>query len=100
MLLSFAVKRRRVFPSLETIARMAMVSKQTVLNALAWLALYGFLDKLRRIVRKTGLLGPRVCQTANAYTLRFPKGLGDLAAGVFGLPLSPTTGLHQIQTVQ
>ena len=37
VLLSFAVKRRRVFPSLETIARMAMVSKRTVLNAIAWL---------------------------------------------------------------
>ena len=83
MLLSFAVKRRRVFPSLETIARMAMV-KQTVVNALAWLALYGFLDKLRRIVRTTGLLGPRVRQTSNAYVLRFPKGLGGLAVNVFG----------------
>jgi len=42
-------------------ARMAMVSKRTVLNAIAWLALYSFLDRLRRIVRATGgLLGPRV----------------------------------------
>jgi Helix-turn-helix domain len=84
VLLSFAVKRRRVFPSLETIARMAMVSKQTVLNALAWLAIYGFLDRLRRIVRTTGLLGPRVRQTSNAYVMCFPKGLGGLAASVFG----------------
>ena len=38
VLLSFAVKRGRVFPSLDTIARMAMVSKRTVLNAVAWLA--------------------------------------------------------------
>ena len=74
----------RSSPGTETIARMAMVSKQTVLNALAWLALYGFLDKLRRIVRTTGLLGPRVRQTSNAYVLCFPKGLGGLAAGVFG----------------
>ena len=29
----------RVFPSLDTIARMAMVSKRTVLNLIAWLAL-------------------------------------------------------------
>ena len=85
MLLSFAVKRGRVFPSLDTIARMAMVSRQTVLNALDWLALYGFLEKLRRIVRRSGLLGPRTCQTSNAYALRFPKGLGGLAAGAFGL---------------
>jgi hypothetical protein len=66
-------------------ARMAMVSKSTVLNAIAWLELYGFLDKLRRIVRTTGLLGPRVRQTSNAYALRFPKGLGGLAVNVFGL---------------
>ena len=26
---------------------MAMISKRTVLNAIAWLALYGFLDRLR-----------------------------------------------------
>ena len=53
------------------------------LNALAWLALYGFLEKLRRIVLRSGLLGPRVRQTSNAYVLRFPKGLGGLAINVF-----------------
>ena len=85
VLLSFAVKRGRVFPSLDTIARMAMCSKSTVLNAIAWLELYGFIDKLRRIVRTTGLLGPRVRQTSNAYVLSFPKGLGGLAVNVFHL---------------
>jgi Helix-turn-helix domain len=85
VLLSFAVKRGRVFPSLETIARMALVSKRTVLNALAWLALYGFVEKLRRIVRRQGMLGPRTVQTSNAYMLRFPSGLGALAADVFRL---------------
>ena len=84
VLLSFAVKRGRVFPSLDTIARMAIVSKSTVLRAIAWLSLYGFLDKLRRIVRRQGLLGPRVQQTSNAYVLHFPTGLGALAANVFG----------------
>ena len=54
VLLSFAVKRRRVFPTLETIARMAMVSKAPVLNAIAWLALYGFLDKC---AARTGFSG-------------------------------------------
>ena len=82
-LLSFAVKRRRVFPLLDTIARMAMVSKRTVSHAIAWLSLYGFLDKLRRIVRTSGLLGPRVRQTSNAYVLCFPKGLGGLAVAAF-----------------
>jgi Helix-turn-helix domain len=79
VLLSFAVKRSRVFPSLDTIARMAMVSKRTVSHAIAWLGLYGFLDKLRRIVRTSGLLGRRVRQTSNAYVLCFAKGLGGLA---------------------
>ena len=63
----------------------ALAARSARPNALAWLALYGFLDKLRRIVRATGLLGPRVRQTSNAYVLSFPKGLGGLAVNVFGL---------------
>ena len=62
-----------------------MCSKSTVLNAITWLELYNFLDKLRRIVRTIGLLGPRVRQTSNAYALRFPKGLGGPAVNGFGL---------------
>lgn len=72
-------------PSLETIARMALVSKRTVLNAVAWLALYVFLEKLRRVVRQQGMLGPRTVQTSNAYVLTFPKCLGALATNVFRL---------------
>ena len=89
------------FPSLDTIARMAMCSKSTVLNAIAWLELYGFIDKLRRIVRTTGLLGPRVRQTSNAYVLSFPKGLGGLAGQ--RLPLGPRSqqlGSIRSQTVK
>ena len=59
--------------SLCPVPRMAMCSKSTVLNAIAWLELYGFIDKLRRIVRTTGLLGPRVRQTSNAYVLALPE---------------------------
>jgi hypothetical protein len=65
VLLSFAVNRGRVFP------------------ALAWLALYGFLEKLRRITRRDGMLGTRTVQTNNAYVLRFPKGLESFVAGAF-----------------
>ena len=36
-----------------------------------------------RIVRTSGLLGPRVRQTSNAYVLSFPKGLGGLAVAAF-----------------
>ena len=77
------MKRRRVFRALKRCQDGGCQS--TVLNALAWLALYGFLDKLRRIVRIAGLLGPRVRQTSNAYVMCFPKGLGGLAANVFGV---------------
>ena len=31
------------------------------------------------------MLGPRTVQTSNAYVLRFPTGLGSLAAGAFRL---------------
>ena len=64
-----------------------MVSTRTVSHAIAWLSLYGFLDKLRRIVQTSGLLGPRERQTSNAYVLCFPKGLGGLA--VAALKISP-----------
>ena len=85
ILLSYAVRRSRVFPCLATIARGAMCSVRTVLNALAWLELYGFLARLRRIVRAPGLLGPRVRQTSNAYALRWPTGLGAIGARMFGV---------------
>ena len=35
-------------------------------------------------MRTSGLLGPRVRQTSNAYVMCFPKGLGGLATNVFG----------------
>ena len=60
-----------------------MVSVRTVLNGLAWLQLFGFLDRLRRLRRTPGLLGPCVKQASNAYLLRFPTGLGAMAANVF-----------------
>ena len=49
--------------------------KNNRVRAIAWLSLYGFLDRLRCIVRRQGLLGPRTVQTSNAYLLRFPRGL-------------------------
>jgi Helix-turn-helix domain len=75
-LLGLAVKHQRAFPSLNTIAAAMLCSKSTVLRAIAWLRLHGFLDRIRRIIRTPGALGPRVRQTSNAYCLRFPKGFG------------------------
>ena len=75
VLLSYAVKRGRVFPCLETIAAAAMVSRTTVLRAIAWLKLFGFLDRIRRLKREQTPLGSvRVCQTSNAYRLTHPDG--------------------------
>ena len=75
-LLGLAVKHQRAFPSLNTIAAATLCSKSTVLRAISWLRLHGFLDRIRRIVRTPGALGPRVLQTSNAYALHFPKGFG------------------------
>ena len=83
-LLGLAVKHQRAFPSLNTIAAATLCSKSTVLRAISWLRLYGFLDRIRRIVRTPSALGPRVRQTSNAYALQFPKRLSALAANVFG----------------
>ena len=78
---------------------MAMVSKRTVSHAIAWLGLYGFLDKLRRILRTSGLLGPRVRQTSNAYVLS-PRGSEVWRSPPSRFHLSATTALHQSQTVK
>ena len=100
VLLSYAVKRGRVYPSLETIAMAAMVSRSTVLRAIAWLKLFGFLDRIRRLKREQTPLGSvRVCQTSNAYRLTTTlTGLSALALAVFRGAPSATTGLHQLNT--
>ena len=100
VLLSFAVKRGRVFPSLDTIARMAMVSASARCSTRSRGWRYtASSTSCRRIVRTTGLLGPRVRQTSNAYVLRFPKGLGGLAVNVFGLA-PESQQLHSIRVKQ
>ena len=93
VLLSYAVKHRTVYPTLETIARAAVCSKSTVLAALGWLERFGLLQRLRRLVRVPGLLGPRVRQTSNAYRLQTRlSGLSGLALGVFrGLSRNKST---------
>ena len=95
ILLSFASKHGRVFPSLKTIAAMAMCSVRTVVNAIAWLSLWGFLKRLRRIVRVPGLLGPRVRQTSNAYQLFTAlTGLGAIFRSATESP-NATTANHR-----
>ena len=83
VLLSFAVKHRRVYPSLATIARMACCSVRTVQNALGWLKMFGFLDWARRLKRITTRLGAVVRQTSNSYALVL-RGLAAFGAGILG----------------
>jgi hypothetical protein len=80
VLLSFALKYGRVYPSLATIARLACCSERTVANALQWLRTFGFLDWQRRLKRTAGLLGAVVRQTSNAYRLAL-SGIGAFLSG-------------------
>jgi Helix-turn-helix domain len=85
VILSFAVKHGRAYPTLATIARAAMCSTRTVLRALTWLELFGFLGRIRRLTRVRTRLGTlRAQQTSNAYRLTTRlSGLGAMALNVF-----------------
>jgi hypothetical protein len=84
VLLRYAVRFGRVYPKLATIAREACVSVRTVQNAIDWLRRFGFVDRIRRLVREHGRLGGlRSRQTSNAYRVGFPTGMGRLAQSVF-----------------
>ena len=72
-----------MWPSLDGIKRLACVCKQTVVNCLKVLTLYGLVIVHRRIKRIRTALGFKVVQDTNAYTLQEPKGLGALAANIF-----------------
>ena len=100
VLLSFAVKRGRESPRSIPSPGWHSSASPPCFALSRWSRLYGFLDKLRRIVRTSGLLGPRVRETSNAYVLCFPKGLGGLASASSRFHLSVTTPLHQSQTVK
>jgi hypothetical protein len=77
VLLSFAVKFGRAYPSHKTIAKLACCSERTVANALAWLRLWGFLTWQRRLKRVPTRLGT----TSNAYRIAL-KGLAAIGAAV------------------
>ena len=76
-----------------TIAREACVSVRTVQNALDWLRRFGFVDRMRRLVRERGRLGGQRCrQTSNAYRVGLPTGVGCLAQSVFKRIAYATSG--------
>jgi hypothetical protein len=72
-----------VRPSLVGIARLACACKQTVVNCLKLLSLYGFVIVHRRIKRIRTALGFKVVQDTNAYTIQEPQGLGAMALRMF-----------------
>lgn len=78
--LLFVVSKREgcLYPSLETLARLARMSKPTVCKAIATLTLMGFLTVYRRIKRVRTPLGIKVVQDSNAYEYHPPVGLGAL----------------------
>lgn len=72
-----------MFPSIAHICAGARMSRQTVVNAIKTLKLFGFLDvQPRRKVIDTPL-GEKVVQATNCYVLKLVEGLGALALQVF-----------------
>ena len=82
-LLGLALHYGEVRPSYKGIARLACVCKQTVANCLKLLELYGFVVIHRRIKRIRTVLGVKVVQDTNAYTIQEPMGLAARAAAEF-----------------
>jgi hypothetical protein len=82
-LLGLALQYGEVRPSLLGIARLACACKQTVVNCLKLLSLYGFVIVHRRIRRIRTPLGFKVVQDTNAYTIQEPQGLGAIALRMF-----------------
>ena len=79
--LLFVVSKRDgcLFPSLETIARLARMSVPTAVKAIATLTLMGFLTVYRRIKRIRTPLGIKTVQDSNCYDYHPPTGLGALS---------------------
>lgn len=82
-LLNLALQYGEVRPSLEGLGKLACVCKQTVVNCLKVLQLYGFVVVHRRIKRIKTPLGFKVVQDCNAYTIQEPQGLGAMAVRLF-----------------
>lgn len=75
----FALRYGRVYPSLTGLAQAATRSRQTVVNALKVLELFGFITVQRRVKKIRTALGFKTVQATNAYTIQEPGGWGALA---------------------
>ena len=92
MLLSFAVKRSRVFPSLDTIARMAFVSKRTILTTM--FVTYLCLAYAGKLVARLGPMGIDATTRIVGFFVS-AMGVGLIFDGVFeALQAHGVTTLH------
>jgi hypothetical protein len=73
-------------PSYDTLARLARMSRRTVVTAMGVLETMGVVTIHRRIKRVQTPFGIKVVQDANAYEYHLPKGLGTVAWAIFGPP--------------
>lgn len=98
VLLTYAQRKGKVFPCLQTIAAAAMCSRTTVLRALDWLRLYGLVDRMRRLTRvRTALGSLQTRQTSNCYRVGTTlRSLSALALNVFRRGPSATGGFHHL----
>jgi hypothetical protein len=83
--LLFVVKKPegRLYPSLELIAKLARMSKQTAVTAIRRLELMGFLTVHRRCKRIRTTWGIKLVQDSNAYVYHPPTGLGALGWAIW-----------------
>ncbi len=82
--------RYGMFPSLAHIAAGSRMSKETVVEAMKTLQLFGFLAVQPRRKRIDTPLGVKVVQDTNSYVLSLAKGLGALALAVFAPKPQPS----------
>jgi hypothetical protein len=72
-------------PSYDTLARLACMSRRTIITAMGVLEKMGFVTIHRRIKRVQTAFGPKIVQDTNAYEFHLPtKRLGAWAWRIFG----------------
>jgi hypothetical protein len=82
--------RNGMYPSLAHIAEGARMSKESVVQALKTLELFGFLTIARRRKRIQTPLGVKVVQDTSCYVLSLARGLGELALSAIRKPSEST----------
>jgi hypothetical protein len=70
-------------PSYDTLAKLARMSRRSIITAMGVLEFMGFVTVHRRIKRVRTPFGIKVVQDSNAYEYHLPKGFGALAWAIF-----------------